>query len=172
MNESSRIQRRWAWLMGAITLVVALFFPPLWTRVEGFFWQLRGLSPASSLLQVILQTNYLDWLILFFPPCALTACIIWLWTRQMNWHPTIIRGMLVTFEATVLALLMTAVFFAVVFVIPAPGNGWGMAFAIFNTMWTGLSFLAFFPCLLITAIVLAHFQKTDRIVSDNTKSGA
>lgn len=167
MNESSRIQRRWAWIMGAITLVIALFFPPLWGwRIEGFVWQLRNFAFAPSLLQVIPQL-----LTLFFPSCALTVCTIWLWTRQMNWHPTIIRGMLVAFEATVLALLMTAVFFAVIFVIPALGNGWGMAIALFNTMWAGLAFLAFLPCLLIAAIVLAHFQKTERIVSDNTKPG-
>lgn len=168
MNESSRIQRRWAWIMGVITLVIALFFPPLWGwRIEGFVWQLRGFAFAPSLLQVIPQL-----LILFFPLCALTACTIWLWTLQMNWNPTIIRGILVAFEATVLALLMTTVVFGVIFVIPAPGNGWGMAIALFDTMWAGLSFLAFFPCLLIAAIILAYFQRNNQIAGAGMKSDA
>lgn len=173
MNKPPRMQKRWAWIMGAITLVIALFFPPLWgrsSRVEGFFWQLLSLSPSSSLFQVILQTHFLDWLILFFPPCALTACTIWLWSRQMPWNPTIFRGMMVTLEAIGLALLATAVFFVAVFIIPAPGNGWGMAFALFNTMWASVAFFAFLPCLLIAATVLARLQRNHQVAGDGMRS--
>lgn len=157
--------------MGAITLAIALFFPPLWGhlwRIEGFVWQLRDLSPVESWSQAVSRATYLDWLIMFFPPCALTACTIWLWKRQMDWSPTIIRGVLVTLEAVVLALLTTAVLFGVIFIIPSPGNGWGMAFALFNTMWVGLAFLTFLPCLLIAAIILAYFQRNNQI---DMKSG-
>jgi hypothetical protein len=148
--------------MGGATLVIALFFPPLWGHlwhIEGFVWQLRDLSPVESWSQAISRATYLDWLILFFPPCALTVCTIWLWSRQMSWNSALVRGGVVMIEASILGLLATAIFFVVIFIIPAPGNGWGVAFALFNTMWTGVAFLAFLPCLLIVALILAWLQK-------------
>jgi hypothetical protein len=180
VSKQQRMQKRWSWIMGAITLVVSLFFPHFWGlwRVEGFFWQLLGFSPASPLKQVILHIDLFEVLTLFFPPCALTACTIWFWSRQMHWRPSSLRAMLVTLEATGLALLTTAVFYSVVFIIPsvvfiisAPGNtrgnrwamGWGIAGAMFSTMWAGGAFLAFFPCLLIAATVLASLQRKNQI---------
>jgi hypothetical protein len=145
--------------MGVVTLVIALFFPPLWGhswRIEGFVWQWRVLSASGN---SSLEATVLNWLILFFPPCALTACTIWLWNHQMSWNAPFLRAGVVIIEASLLALLATAILFIIIFIIPAPGNGWGMAFALFNTMWAGVAFLAFLPCLLIAALILAWFQK-------------
>lgn len=157
MSKQQSMQKRWSWIMGGMTLVVSLFFPHLWgtARVSGFFWQLSYIWQLSYF-------SLIDRLILFFPLCALTASTIWCWSRQMNQRPTVIRALVVVLEATVLALLATAVFSVVVFIITAPGNGWGMALTIFNTMWAGLAFLAFLPCLLIAAAVLASFQRKNQ----------
>jgi hypothetical protein len=172
MRKQQSMQKRWSWIMGAITLVVSLFLPHLWGpwRVSGFFWQLFYpysfwyLFHSGSLwLSIISRTSHLDLFVYFFPPCALTASTVWLWSRQMNQRPTVIRARVVVLEATVLALLATAVIFSMIFIIPYPGNGWAVAFALFDTMGAGLAFLAFLPCLLIAATVLASFQRKIRL---------
>lgn len=76
----------------------------------------------------------------------------------MYWHPTIWRGLLVALEALLVALLATAVFNIAIFVIPFLGNGWGMAFALFNALRAGAVFLVFSPCLLLAAAIVAHLQ--------------
>ena len=88
----------------------------------------------------------------------------------MPWKPTIFRGMLVILEAIGLALLATVALSVAVFIIPAPVNGWGMALALFNTMWASVAFLAFLPCLLIAATVLACLQRNNQIAGDGMKS--
>ncbi len=148
--------------MGAITLAVALFLPHIWwlpPHAKGFFWQLFDSAPIASVVQAILRAPLLYFVFFGLPPCALTACMIWFWNLQVNWDPTIFRALLVTLEATGLALLATAVGMGVALIRPGtPGNGWGMAIALYGTQFAGEAFLGFLPCLLLTATVLARLQ--------------
>ena len=161
MSKAYRKQRWWAWIMGAITLGVALFAPSLWWRsphAQGFFWQLRDQHLTTPPLTAFSGLVYFVFFVL--PPGALTVCIIWLWSLQMNWDPTSLRALLVTLEAAGLALLINVVALGVLFFRPgSPGFGWGMAFLLYGIMFASQAFLSFLPWLLLAAIALGLLQR-------------
>jgi hypothetical protein len=152
--------------MGGITLLISFFFPPLWRSFpSGVFWILLSYYPTIAPLVAQLTRA----LCLFFPPIILIASMIWLWSRQMNRHPTIARAFLVTLEAIGIAFLTTLVFSVVLFVLldnggwyaatmfPMESGGWYAA-ALFSLL-IGLALLVFSPCLLLASTLLAYLQR-------------
>lgn len=154
----------WSWAVGAITVVVALFWPHIGglpVQAQGFFWQLYDEAPRFSLVQALLNPNPFFMAFVALPLCALTACMIWLWSVQMYWDPTVGRALLVTLEATGLAVLATTVGSGVLFMRPGvPGNGGGrMALTLYSAMFAFQAFLSMLPCLLLATALLARLQR-------------
>lgn len=183
MSKPQSSQKRWSWIMGGMALVVSLFFPPFWRPFSGAFWALLFSYP-HSVTPLVSQVTQM--VCLFFPSCTLIASIVWLWSRQINGHPTISRAFMVTLEAIVIAFLATVVFAIMVFVIldtggwyattvfPMESRGWYDA-ALFSLVF-GLDFLVFFPCLLIAATALVYLQRkarqSDMAASIDVRSGS
>ena len=183
MSKQQRVQKRRAWIMGGMTLLISFFFPHVGGPFSGAFWALNSsynfsVSPfAGQVAQVVC---------LFFPACMLIASITWLWHLQVNRDATIFQAFVVTLEAICIAFVATIVFSVVFFVIldtggwyaarvcPMEPRGWYCASLL--CLVFGLNFLVFFPCLLIVAMVLAYFQRkamrSDMLVSIDVSSGS
>jgi hypothetical protein len=148
VSHRQRTQKRWSWIMGGVTLGIALFSPYRWGSTFISFFNDLG------------YTALLDRILLLSLPFVLALCTIWCWYRLMGWHPTTLRALVVPLAATGLALLLIALLWIVGFgLILSQGNGWGIAIGLFMTLRAGVAFLCFLPWLLIAATVIAFFQR-------------
>ena len=154
-------------IMGALTLVVLLFYPPYsWgiMRFSGTYWELRGFYPEgfASFSQMSFLTNAFNMFVLCFPLLALVACVIWLWRSWINRNPLLLSALGIVPGAALLAIVGIAVIFVVVYLLMSRGNSMAIAFALANTWLAFQVFLGALPFLLLVAVFLVIVQQKFR----------